>query len=266
MKCVMCFVVYERCAANSGCMIVKDVFVAYKALTERKFTVAACCSDTGVNAHCPEFRSFLSGDVCGQHVWLHPPVTTVERSVKRCCKCKAHDQPCDTSAWVLFLPFASAKWCKLLQDVQLLQSSGKGLMLFAEADHSRVVKALGPSPWDCKVYYNPLQAGPAALSEMSLDAADDAGQLTMSFSAFVAASPACVLADSGAVHDFIDSAHATKLGVQKHAASGVVTPADQRGVPVTRFVRAHVRRQAWTEVIKLYVVDTNLHVVWVRIG
>ena len=135
-------------------------------LTHKHFTVDACCSNDGVNSRCPVFHSpaklFLCADVCGQHVWLFPPVARVERFVKLYLKCKSRS-PCDTSACIAVPAFHSAKWCRLLQGMQLLKQYAKGSMLFAEAGHSSSQRALGPSPWDYDVYYDPPLAGPGGL-------------------------------------------------------------------------------------------------------
>ena len=42
---------------NSDRMVVKEVLVDYETLTGKPFTVDACCSDEGVNSHCPVFYS-----------------------------------------------------------------------------------------------------------------------------------------------------------------------------------------------------------------
>ncbi|KAA6430035.1 MAG: hypothetical protein FRX49_00466 [Trebouxia sp. A1-2] len=52
----------------------------------------------------------------------------------------------------------------------LLRKYRKDSMLFAEAGQGSGQRALGPSPWDYEVYYDPPCEGPAALCEMSLNA------------------------------------------------------------------------------------------------
>ena len=263
--------------SNSDRMVVKEVFVDCETLTGKQFTVDACCSDDGVNSHCAVFyspaKSFLYGDVCGQHVWLCPPVARVERFVKRYLKCKSKS-PHNTSACIAVPAFHSAQWRKLLQGMQLIKQYAKGSMLFAEAGHGSTQRALGPSPWDYEVYYDPPLAGPvkpATPHEMCLHATGDVGQLLMSFPGVVSDCPACIIADSGASHEFIDRAFVVKHGLREYAASGSVSVAGQKSVPVAGFVRARVKCQGLSEVIKMYVVDMpspNLHVVlgqsWLR--
>ena len=253
--------------SNSDRMIVREVFVDCEALTNKQFTVDACCSDSGVNSHCSVFyspaKSFLHSDVCGQHVWLHPPVARVERFLKSYLKCKSR-APSSTSACVVVPAFHSASLRKLLKGMQLLKRYSKGSMLFAEAGHQSGQRALGPSPWDFEVFYDPPSVGPDALLDLQLNAGGDAEQLVMSFPGFVDDCPACVLVDSGASHNFIDRAVVAKQGLREHAASGAVSAAGQKSVPVKSYVQARVRCQAMSEVIKLYVVDMpapNLHVV-----
>ncbi len=185
--------------------------------------------------------------------------------MKHYLKCKSRS-PHNTSACIAVPAFHSAKWRRLLQDMRLLKQYAKGSMLFAEAGHGSS-QVLGPSPWDYEVYYDPPVAGPVKLAappEMSLHATCDAGQLLMSFPGVVSDQPACVVADSAATHAFNDRAFVSKHGLREYAASGSVSVAGQKSVPVSSFVRERVKCQALSEVIKMYVVDMpspNLHVV-----
>ena len=266
---MICALSLDDVQRNSDRMVVKEVFVDCETLTGKQFTIDACSSDEGVNSHCPVLyslvKSFLSGDVCGEHVWLCPLVARVERFVKHYLKCKSRS-PHNTSACIAVPAFHSAKWHRLLQDMRLLKQYAKGSMLFAEAGHGSS-QVLGPSPWDYEVYYDPSVAGPVELAsppEMSLHATCDAGQLMMSFPGVVSDQPACVVADSAATHAFIDLAFVLKHGLREYAACGSVSVAGQKSVPVSSFVRERVKCQALSEVIKMYVVDMpspNLHVV-----
>ncbi len=154
--------------------------------------------------------------------------------------------------------------------MRLLKQYAKGSMLFAEAGHGSS-QVLGPSPWDYEVYYDPPVAGPvkfAGPTEMSLHATCAGERLLMSFPGVVSDQPACVVADSAATHAFIDRAFVLKHGLREYAASGSVSMAGQKSVPVSSFVRERVKCQALSEVIKMYVVDmpsSNLHVVLVQI-
>ena len=73
-----------------------------------------------------------------------------------------------------------------------------------------------------------------------------------------------MLPDSAAAHAFIDRAFVLRHGLHEYAASGSVSVAGQKSVPVSSFVRERVKCQALSEVIKMYVVDmpsSNMHVV-----
>jgi len=92
--------------------------VDYKTLTGKHFTVDACHSNGGVSSHCPVFhspaKSFLCGDVCGERVWLSPPVARVDRVVKHSLKCKS-GSPHNTSACIVVPAFtvqSGADCCK----------------------------------------------------------------------------------------------------------------------------------------------------------
>ena len=111
------------------------------------------------------------------------------------------------------------------------------------------------------MFYDPPSVGPDASLDLQLNAGGEAEQLVMSFPGVVDDCPACVLDDSGASHNL---AVVAKQGLRGHAASGVVSAAGQKSVPVKSYVQTRVRCQALSEVIKLYVVDMpapNLHVV-----
>ncbi|DBA92040.1 TPA: hypothetical protein ACH3X2_14246 [Trebouxia sp. C0005] len=168
--------------SNSDRMLVREVFVDCETLTGSQFIVDTCSSSSGVNSHCPVFyspaKSFLSADVCGPHVWLHPPVAKVEPFVKHYLKRKAQ-VPAKTSACAVVPAVHSARWRKLLQGMQLLRKYPKGFTMFAEAGQGSGQRALGPLPWDYEVYYDPPCEGPAALCEMSL--IGGAGQLGMTY-------------------------------------------------------------------------------------
>ena len=193
-------------------MLVKEVVVDLEALTGKRFDLDACCDDLGVNSHCTDYRSpvksFLSSDMCGKHVWLHPPCGRIVRFVKHYLKCKAKS-PRDTSACVLVPAFPTAKWRHLLTGMKLLRRFSKGSMLFAQAGLGGSVKALGPSPCNVEIWYDaPVADGqPESVPEMSLHVAAGAvEQLDMAFPGHVAGVPACVLVDSGANRCFVDRA------------------------------------------------------------
>ena len=88
-------------------------------------------------------KSFLSGDVCGEHVRLCPPVVRLEPFVKHYLKCKSWS-PHNTSACIAVPAFHSAKLRRLLPDMRLFEQYAKGSMLFAEAGHgsSQVLRPL----------------------------------------------------------------------------------------------------------------------------
>ncbi len=116
-------------------------------------------------------KSFLSGDVCGEHLWLCPPVVRVERFVKHYLKCKSRS-PHNASACIAVPASHSAKWRRLLPDMQLLKQCAEGSILFTEAGHGSS-QVLRPSPWDYKVYYDPPVTRPVQLASppaMSLHA------------------------------------------------------------------------------------------------
>lgn len=89
-------------------------------------------------------------------------------------------------------------------------------------------------------------------------------QLTMSMPGFVEGHASCTLFDSGATHDYIDSAFVAKYGIKQYPAEGRVSCAGGKSVPVTNCVLARGQVQALSETVKMYVVDMpspNVHVI-----
>ena len=261
-------------------MLAREVFVDVEALTGKRFDLDACCDESGVNSLCADFcspaKSFLSSDdVCGKHVWLHPPTGRIGRFVKRYLKCKAKP-PDITSACVLVPAWQTAKWRHLLSGMKLLKQFAKGSMLFTQAGSGGGVRPLGPSPWDVEIWYDPpcVDKRPKADSvpEMTLHVSSaDVGQLDMAFPGSVDCVPACVLVDSGASQCFVDRAFVLQHKLQEFPAAGLLHCAGQQSAPVKGYVKARVRVQALSEVVKMFVVDVptpGLHVIlgqdWLR--
>lgn len=200
--------------SDKNLILVTEVVVELILLTDKRFTVDACC---GVNSHCSEFcspsKSFLSSDVCGQHVWLHPPCGRIDRFLKHDVQGKAKS-PANTSACILVPADQTAKWRKLLSGTTLLKQYSKGFMLFAQAGSGANAKAIGPSPWHIEIWYDPPSADkqPEPVAEMTLHAVL---QLGIAFAGLVAGVPACVLVDSGANRNFIDHALVVQHGLQE---------------------------------------------------
>jgi len=81
---------------------------------------------------------------------------------------------------------------------------------------------------------------------------------------FVEGHASCTLFDSGATHDYIDSAFVAKCGIKQYPAEGRVSCAGGKGVPVTNYVLARVQVQALSETVEMYVADMpspNVHVI-----
>lgn len=98
---------------------------------------------------------------------------------------------------------------------------------------------------------------------MSMNVVPGAEQLTMSMPGFVDSHASCTLFDSGAKHDYIDSAFMAKCGIKQYPTEGRMSCAGGQSVPVTSYVLARVQVQALSETVKMYVVDMptpNVHV------
>ena len=148
---------------NRDRMLVKEMFVDMESLTDRQFTVDACCHDSGVNSHCSDYcspsKSFFKRDLCGQHVWLHAPFGRIGRFLKHYVKCKQR-APQSTSACIVVPagPVAKQSWRKYLSGMKLLKRYDEGSMLFTQAGLQGNKRSLGPSPWDIEIWHDPPAA------------------------------------------------------------------------------------------------------------
>lgn len=144
----------------------------YKTLTGKHFTVDACHSNGGVSSHCPVFhspaKSFLCGDVCGERVWLSPPVARVDRVVKHYLKCKS-GSPHNTSACIVVPAFtvqSGADCCKACG----CQNNMLTVLCCLQRLVMVVVKCWRLRPGTTKCMMTPLLLGLSSLLEMSLHA------------------------------------------------------------------------------------------------
>ena len=90
-------------AVNGDTEFSVDEFRKIEQQTGQRFTVDACCNDSGLDSHCATFysptQSFLRADVAGQHVWLHPPFNNVYPFIAHYLQCKAKS-PLNISACI----------------------------------------------------------------------------------------------------------------------------------------------------------------------
>jgi hypothetical protein len=94
----------ERKLALAHASLVQSEFTRIQQLSGRSFTWDACCNNDGSNALCASFsspeRSFLSQEVAGHHVWLHPPAALAEQFLEHMLHCWER-KPHTTSACIL---------------------------------------------------------------------------------------------------------------------------------------------------------------------
>ena len=192
-----------------------------------QFTLDACCSSDGSNAHVPAcFKSpedsFLDYDCAGHTVWLNPPFADITPFLRHYSECKARS-PHNTSA-VIVLPRWKGSHSPYLRGMQVIKEYPKGSRLFTGLPRrgSAEREPLGPVPWPVQVFYDPPVAVPLACSAMadgeggSLQSGLDCVHLQVR----IAGANARCLEDSGANQSLLSARFCKTNGV-------VVTPAPQ---------------------------------------
>ncbi len=165
----------------------------------------------------------------------------VDRFLKHYLRCKS-GAPHSTSACILVPANSDAQWRNLLSGMTMLGKCEKGCMLYAEAGCEGNRTALGPSPWDVEIWFNPPAAEMQvrAMAQMSMNVVSGFERFTMSMPAFVEGHALCTLFDSGATHDYIDSAFVAKCGIKQYSTGGRVSCTGGKSVSVTNYVLGRV--------------------------
>ena len=198
-------------------MLRKSFVTELEQLTNRKFTLDACCNSDGGNAHVPEHYcsvddSFLQKDAVNQHILINPPFRNPVPFIQHYLDEKAKS-PHTTSA-VIVLPRwqgATAAECrKLVQGMQLLRQLPRGYRLFTAPMSNGRRRNMPGIPWGVNVYYDPPLPGPRA----RLAAVQGPSGVTMQFQGTLGGYPAACTVDTGAEGECFVSRHwAERAGV-----------------------------------------------------
>ena len=136
------------------------------------FQIDACADATGLNAHCTAFfstaNSFLSADVAGKAIWLHPPRSNAKAFINHYAAAKSADA---TTSGMFILPEQpSAKWWPLVQGFVLIKRYPVGTHMFfvPSAVPGQPNHPTGPITTPVVVLYDPPVHSPAAAIQVLL--------------------------------------------------------------------------------------------------
>ena len=141
----------QSCMDVTDWMLSRDEFLRLQDL-HGTFTIDAACDDQGCNAQVTPFyspsRSFLSAEVAGHQVWLHPPPSHASEFIEHYLSSKAAS-PSTTSAVIVVPKWRNAPWLPLLRGFQLVHEYPVGSLAFNRLSSSSqpTIEPVGPTPW-----------------------------------------------------------------------------------------------------------------------
>ena len=134
------------------------------------FQIDACADAAGLNAHCTTFfsaaNSFLSANVAGKAIWLHPPRSNAKAFIQHYSAAKSADP---TTSGMFILPEQpSAKWWSLVEGFLPIKRypAGTNLFIVPSAVPGQSGHQVGPITKPVVVLYDPPVYPSAAASHL----------------------------------------------------------------------------------------------------
>lgn len=203
------------CGSDCDRQIDLALFSAIQGMIGTKFTVDAAADDYGDTAMCKRFccpsRSFMITSLQPNDVvWMNAPFRRVGQWLTRYQKLKAKDP--SLSACILVPKWRDAPFMRTLTAMQArpLTEYARGTRMFAPAS-GEGERLAAPCKWPIQVWYDPpgvRTVQPVAYMQMR-----GCSKPSMQFAGRMCGTPASVLFDTGATHNFIDAARCQALGL-----------------------------------------------------
>ena len=246
-------------------MLHRDIVNKLQQLTGRKFTIDACSSVDGSNAHAPVYfstdNSFLENCCAGHHTLINPPFSAIHQFISHYAQCKAKD-PGNTSAVIIVPKWRRTNYAHLLRGMQLMHEFPKGSHIFSAPNTDGTRRNMPGTPWPVQVFYDPpiqLQCNHISVGDTQSENSEKPQQqhTCLTLRALVNGANARATIDTGATHVFVAKDYVNRIGLATTPCTNKVSLANGKDIPAHGTCKIRLKLGKMVCIISAYVVELS---------